>query len=433
MSKKLHMPNVGSSCAQNSNISDLRRSKRRKPSNRGPILYGKKSQHISRLRKRSNVTCLTNLPNLVLSKLLQFLDVKSLENLSATCSLFDQLIAGQYITSISIPFSPEFVEEMKTSKSIDRKPLLKLEVGKSKSICLQVMLRRETGSPSILEYLIDSQLSLLDLSKLREIDLVFNTPLELTVQDMDNIFRFYRTIFLLPMFNIYSISAHNLINYKNITRLHMMTDEESIAVGAMLPWLTNLIELGLHVHTRKNLGSRSFQLLYVSRLQAVVEASRAHILKLTFLSETIKQIEKKLTSNVVERLEIEGPCTVNIVPVMKNLKEVIVKPKPEASINSTGEVCTYWKSRSADRAIHRAGLCCVNLGSTYANCPKLARFMGVDVSSLNDSHTSGIKNLKLKKKFYKLYVTAGGSQDFKTWCKMRWICKKVERTNSLPL
>ena len=140
-----------------------------------------------------------------------------------------------------------------------------------------------------------------------------------------------------------------------------------------------------------------------------------------------------MTSNVVERLEIEGPCTVNIVPVMKNLKEVIVKPKPEASINSTGEVCTYWKSRSADRAIHRAGLCCVNLGSTYANCPKLVRFMGVDVSSLNDSHTSGIKNLKLKKKFYKLYVTAGGSQDFKTWCKMRWICKKVERTNSLPL
>ena len=130
-----------------------------------------------------------------------------------------------------------------------------------------------------------------------------------------------------------------------------------------------------------------------------------------------------MTSSVVERLEIEGACTVNIVPVMSNLKEVVVRPKPKSS-NSPGELCTYWKSRREDRAIHRAGLCCVNLGATYANCPNLTRFMGIDVPFTPHDRMSVIWNLKLKKKFYKLYTAAGGSMNFKTWCILRWISKK---------
>ena len=134
-------------------------------------------------------------------------------------------------------------------------------------------------------------------------------------------------------------------------------------------------------------------------------------------------VQKILTSSVVERLEIEGACTVNIVPVMRNLKEVVVRPKPKSS-NSPGELCTYWMSKREDRAIHRAGLCCVNFGAIYANCPKLTRFMEVDLPSTPLNRNSAICNLKLKKKFYKLYISAG-SMNFKTWCKLRWISKKV--------
>ena len=115
----------------------------------------------------------------------------------------------------------------------------------------------------------------------------------------------------------------------------------------------------------------------------------------------------------------------------KNLREVTVKPKPESSSNSMGNFCTYWKSKSDDRVIHRAGLCCVNLGSTYANCPKLKQFMGLDVSSLNHSRASPLSNLKLKKRFYEMYVAAGGSMEFKSWCKTRWFSKKLKFANSL--
>jgi len=425
MVNKVDLINVDGSGSQGDNSFDLRRSKRKKSVYGRPNLSENQTRNLLKFKKNSNASCLTSLPNLVLSYLLQFLDVESLESLSATCSLFDQLIAGRYLTSIDIPFSPEFVREMKTSKSIHKKPLLKLEFGKSKFICLQTMLRGDKRYPSIVEYLIDTQLSLLDLRQLREIDLVFNTPLKLTNEDMINIQDFYIDTFITPMGNLFI--KPDLPKFKNITRLYMMTNEDTMAVRIVLRGLTNLIEFGLHIHAQKNLGTMAYR-YYVSQLQSVVEVSRAHILKLTFLSETKKPIIKKLTSDVVERLEIEGPCTVNIVPVMKNLKEVIVKLNSKASSSSNDKLCTYWKSKSDDRVIHRAGLCCVNLGTTYSNCPKLAQFMGVDVSSLNRNHgqPSAIWNIRLKRKFYNLYVAAGGSLKFRSWCKKRWISKKTK-------
>ena len=426
MTSKLDLTNVDGLLSQDCTSSYRRRSKRNKYLKMGPTLTKNDARQFSRFK--TNELSLTRLPNLVLLNLLRFLDVKSLENLSATCSFFDQLIAGKYLTSLSIPFSPEFVKEMKTSKSIDRKPLLKLEIGKSRSICLHTMLRGISVFHPTLLYLIDSQLSLLDLRQLREIDLVFNTPVTLTKQDMFNIRNFYLSTLIYPIPNM--ISKHNSVAFKNITRLSVMMGEDNYAVKCIVSASTNLIELGLHIHARKNLSPFLFQ-YYVRGLQAVVAASRAPILKLNFLAETRNFMEKKLTSNVVEKLEIEGPCTVNIVPDMKNLREVIVEPKPESSSNGFGKVCTYWKSRSDDRVIHRAGLCCVNLGTTYANCPKLKLFMGVDVSSLNHSQTSPLLNLKLKKRFYEMYIAAGGSKKFKSWCQMRWFSKKLKFVNSL--
>ena len=373
MTDALDMPYIDSGSGDNN--FGYRRSKRKKSSYQRLTSSESAVRNISKFKTGSSTACLSSLPTLVLSRLLQFLDVESLENLSATCSMFDQLIAGQYLTSLSIPFSPEFVSEMKTAKSIDRKPLLKLEIGKSKGICLQTMLRGgyTTGYyyPRIIEYLMESQLSILDLRQVRELNLVLNTSSKITWQDMLNITDFYLNVLIYPT---------KRFRFEHITRLHMMMGEDCIAVHDLVWAMTNLIELGLHIHVRKNLNYLSIRNDYIYGLQNVVAASRAPILKLIFLSETRKSVEKILTSSVVERLEIEGACTVNIVPVMRNLKEVVVRPKPKSS-NSPGELCTYWKSKKEDRAIHRAGLCCVNLGATYANCPNLTRFMGIDVPS----------------------------------------------------
>ena len=103
---------------------------------------------------------------------------------------------------------------------------------------------------------------------------------------MINIQDFYIDTFITPMGNLFI--KPDLPKFKNITRLYMMTNEDTMAVRIVLRGLTNLIEFGLHIHAQKNLGTIAYR-YYVSQLQSVVEVSRAHILKLTFLSETKKQ------------------------------------------------------------------------------------------------------------------------------------------------
>ena len=153
----------------------------------------------------------------------------------------------------------------------------------------------------------------------------------------------------------------------------------------------------------------------------MVAASKAPVLKLNILSETKKYLRKDLTSSYVERLEVNAPCTVCIVPQMKNLREVVVKPK-----SKSGSVCSFWKSKLDDRGMHRAGLCCVNIGSMFNTCPKLVRFMEVEVESvMNKNQKFTVWNAKMKKVFYEVYTKSGGSLDFKTWCKRRWFAKQT--------
>ena len=153
----------------------------------------------------------------------------------------------------------------------------------------------------------------------------------------------------------------------------------------------------------------------------MVAASKAPVLKLTILSETKKYLRKELSSSYVESLEIDAPCTVCIEPKMENLREVIVKPKSKSGTS----VCSFWKSKSDDRDMHRAGLCCVNIGSVFNTCPKLVRFMGVEVESvMTKNRKFTVWNAKMKKAFYEIYTKSGGSLEFKTWCKRRWFAKQ---------
>ena len=177
-------------------VSGLRRSKRTSSAVNlfmTPPSTAKKKKQESRVKKETQIVRLTSLPRLVLVKLLQFLDVNSLENLSATCLLFDQLIAGEYLTSINIPFPTDFLRELNIVTTIDKKPLLKIECRKFdnyRSKDLQMLVGVELGyCPNILEYLLGTQLSLLDLSKLREIDLIQGN-LDVNTQDMEKIHSF---------------------------------------------------------------------------------------------------------------------------------------------------------------------------------------------------------------------------------------------------
>ena len=117
----------------------LRRSSRKRsiPPNLSSVFTtpppsSKKSRKASSLLSTNPVPTLVTLPSLVTRKLLLYLDVDALENLSATCSFFDNIIAGRFLTSINFPFSSEFTAELAATKLVEKKPLLKLKCKKSR-------------------------------------------------------------------------------------------------------------------------------------------------------------------------------------------------------------------------------------------------------------------------------------------------------------
>ena len=156
----------------------------------------------------------------------------------------------------------------------------------------------------------------------------------------------------------------------------------------------------------------------LSRRVPIVTASRAPVLKLSVVKGFKQRGVKVLKSSIVEKLVVEGPCTLNLVPVMSKLKVVEVKLDP-----SPLDSCTHWKSKQDDRNLHRHGLCCVNFGTMFEKCPNLEEFMGLEVGSV-PKDTFNKWNSALKKKFYQNYLHQGGTMEFKVWVETRWFTKR---------
>lgn len=179
-------------------------------------------------------------------KLLQYLDVKSQEALSSTCSYFDQMIRGRHLMRVDIPFSREFLSELTAAQTIEKKPLLRLE-------CKALSGSHMFDASSFLaqEYIIESQMNLLSLSKLREVNLVpddiqtrinirnTSTSMWECAKDFDHII-------------LSRLSRVGVLN--NISRLDIVLGMEELAHllwKDILPGLTNLVELHLVVLERR--------------------------------------------------------------------------------------------------------------------------------------------------------------------------------------
>ena len=134
----------------------------------------------------STATLLT-LPHCAISRLLLCLDVDSIENLSASCSYFDELISSKFLTSINFPLTLSFIKEVDATNCVEKKSLLKLSSRKSradfkifpnmpgqysKPSSQHKLIVDMNNNPAVMDYLILSQMSLLSLHKVREVDLV---------------------------------------------------------------------------------------------------------------------------------------------------------------------------------------------------------------------------------------------------------------------
>ena len=171
--------------------SSLRRSTRKslKSSIPAASVFGttpssKKSRNQAHRHSSSvQVASLTTLPFVVTRELLKYLDVDTLECLSRTCFYFDQLIAGKFLLSIDFPFPADLSADVAQSSKLEKKPLLKMRCKKTKGnmnsssdllpykpISMHNIITK--NCPSLTDYVVHCQLSLLSLDKLRELDLV---------------------------------------------------------------------------------------------------------------------------------------------------------------------------------------------------------------------------------------------------------------------
>ena len=111
---------------------------------------------------------LQKLPKSVQKKLMSYLDINSLQNLSETCIFYDKYINGQFQLSIKFPFDTEFLSELQSSKTIVKKHLLRLTMNHIRKFFASHG-GKVHATDEQLRYLIRSQLMLLQTDKLREI------------------------------------------------------------------------------------------------------------------------------------------------------------------------------------------------------------------------------------------------------------------------
>ena len=147
----------------------LRRSKRKVASSKEVSTVFDSPPPSSKKARIAAPASLVSLPYDVQNLLTRYLDVRSLEALAQTCSHFDLMINGRYLTSVNIPFNPNrgLMAEVKRSDVLEKKPLLRLKCKISYSF-IQFM---EAGFHAK-QYLLESQMGLLCLSSVREVDLV---------------------------------------------------------------------------------------------------------------------------------------------------------------------------------------------------------------------------------------------------------------------
>jgi len=353
------------------------------------------------------VPTLITLPFVVTRKLLLYFDVDTLENLSNTCSYFDQFISGRFITSLDFPLPLSFITEVATISRLEKKPILKIRCKKTDQMLF---------TPKSSKYMFQFQLSLLSLDRVREFDFV---PREIDFVPA-SLRTFWPRTWKNYRYEDFDLSL--LCHVKRIGSLDHVTRLNILLNGTIwtqwhvaLQILPSLIELGLTISE----PYISYYNSFLQCLKKVVAASKAPVLKLFLVKSPSRRMgirKKVLKNSFVEKLVVEGPCTMNLVPVMENLKVVEVK------LDSSPNSCTYWRSKLNDRTLHRDGLCCVNVGKMFDRCPNLEKFMGIEVGSIPKT-TFNKWSLVLKKKFYEKYLNQGGTKEFKAWARTRWFSR----------
>ena len=115
---------------------------------------------------------LQSLPDKVQEKLLAYLDIESIQELSKSCRFYEKFINDRLHISQSLPFNEEFLNQLQAMRSVVKKHVLRLTLNDGAKTLL-------AAKDEQLRYIIQSQLAFLHTDKLREID--FAPPSDIAV------------------------------------------------------------------------------------------------------------------------------------------------------------------------------------------------------------------------------------------------------------
>jgi len=344
---------------------------------------------------------LVQMPTLVLRRMMHFLDVTSLVNLAATCDFFRQFVTLRGVATLNIPFSSKFIAELNAVKTFHKKSVFRLKSLKEDDTCVP------DDEAIFVEYMISSQLALVDLKKLREVDL---KPKTLEAQGQVERATNSRLAVFVDFDRVLMRRLNQLDCLTNLTRLEVLVDKHCYLEEHM-PHLTNLIKLGLTVTSLKAITTTDFE-TFLCRLESLVTACRAPELTIRVVAERKRKYVKVFSNDFVKKLTVTAPCDFNVHLKMSQLEEVAVDfPSPNQ--------CNLSRSPVGDRMIHRTGVCSVSLASVFQRCPNIATFAGVRIGHVGMDQTFVKWNNRMKKLFHNDYLVRGGEQDFKAWSKTR--------------
>ena len=138
----------------------------------------------------------------------------------------------------------------------------------------------------------------------------------------------------------------------------------------------------------------------------------------------------------VEKLEVRGPCSLQLRLDMLALREVTTLAW------DTAAPCTSTQLADDDRAIHRTGSCGVDVRRVWGDCPLLTSYNGVTLEAqgvevvgeeghilvMNQLGQSFSKWMAVSKKaFYADYRRQGGEKDLQAWAKARWSGRQLKK------
>ena len=188
---------------------------------------------------------LLSLPDGVQVELLKYLPVDTLLNLADTCSYYNQLIKGRFLTNISLPFEKDFLQELREVRIFEKKPLLRLESTKPYKLMWELDINSAL-------YILQNQLALLDLHKVREVYLI-PRGIAPGIEDMWKRNGDMELFKALDLILLREMSALGLL--RNISRLDVLILDEDMCRTVLvefMPALTNLIEFRVSIAEPKS-------------------------------------------------------------------------------------------------------------------------------------------------------------------------------------